>query len=60
MTHGKPFELGRSKIGSRIKRSRNKISEAFLKDLAAEWEAGGPATLRASRFPFSLAPHWGL
>lgn len=46
MTHGKPFELGRAKTGGRIKGSQNKISEAFLHDLAAEWEVSGPAALK--------------
>jgi hypothetical protein len=46
MTIGKPFELGRAKSGGRLKGSRNKISEAFLKDLAAEWEVSGPAALK--------------
>jgi len=36
---GKPFVKGMAKLGGRVKGSRNKISEAFLKDLAAEWEA---------------------
>ena len=46
MAIGVPFERGRPKTGGRIKGSRNKISEAFLKDLAAEWEASGPAALK--------------
>ena len=46
MTLGKPFEVGRRKTGGRIKGSRNKISEAFLKDLAAEWEVSGAAALK--------------
>ena len=46
MTIGKPFELGRAKTGGRLKGSRNKTSEAFLKDLAAEWEVSGPAALK--------------
>jgi len=41
---GKPFLPGRAKTGGRIKGSRNKISEAFLHDLAGEWEVSGPAT----------------
>jgi len=45
MSIGKPFLPGRAKTGGRIKGSRNKISEAFLKDLAAEWEASGPDAL---------------
>jgi hypothetical protein len=43
---GKPFVKGMAKLGGRVKGSRNKISEAFLKDLAAEWEASGPAALK--------------
>src|SRR6516225_2209335 len=43
---GKPFQPGMKKIGGRVKGSRNRISEAFLKDLAAEWEASGAAALR--------------
>jgi hypothetical protein len=46
MSIGKPFLPGRAKTGGRIKGSRNLISEAFLKDLAAEWEASGPAALK--------------
>ena len=46
MSIGKPFLPGRLKTGGRIKGSRNKISEAFLKDLAAEWEVSGPAALK--------------
>src|SRR6516165_10948371 len=43
---GKPFQKGMAKIGGRVKGSRNKISEAFLKDLAAEWEVSGPDALK--------------
>src|SRR5215831_4699163 len=46
MSIGKPFLPGRAKTGGRIKGSRNKISEAFLHDLAAEWETSGPAALK--------------
>jgi hypothetical protein len=46
MSIGKPFLPGRAKSGGRVKGSRNKISEAFLKDLAAEWEESGPAALK--------------
>jgi len=46
MSIGKPFLTGRAKTGGRIKGSRNKISEAFLKDLAAEWERSGPDSLK--------------
>jgi hypothetical protein len=42
----RPFQPGRQKSGGRIKGSRNKISEAFLHDLAAEWEVSGPAALK--------------
>jgi hypothetical protein len=40
------FQKGMEKIGGRQKGTRNKISEAFLKDLHAEWERSGQATLR--------------
>jgi len=43
---GKPFVKGMAKLGGRVKGSRNKISEAFLKDLAAEWEVSGPDALK--------------
>lgn len=43
---GRPFQPGMTKTGGRIKGSRNKISEAFLKDLAAEWEVSGPSALK--------------
>jgi hypothetical protein len=46
MAIGVPFERGRPKTGGRLKGSRNKISEAFLKDLAAEWEVSGPDALK--------------
>jgi hypothetical protein len=46
MSIGKQFLPGRAKTGGRIKGSRNKISEAFLHDLAAEWETSGPAALK--------------
>src|SRR5215469_1828561 len=46
MSIGTPFLPGRAKTGGRIKGSRNKISEAFLKDLAAEWERSGPDALK--------------
>jgi hypothetical protein len=42
----KPFLTGRAKTGGRIKGSRNLISEAFLKDLAAEWQESGVAALK--------------
>jgi hypothetical protein len=40
------FKVGREKTGGRAKGIRNKISEAFLKDLHAEWAKSGPATLK--------------
>jgi len=46
MSIGRPFQKGMPKIGGRVRGSRNKISEAFLKDLAAEWEVSGPAALK--------------
>jgi hypothetical protein len=58
MSIGKPFLPGRAKTGGRIKGSRNRISEAFLKDLAAEWEASGPAALKimAKEDPLRIFP----
>ena len=46
--HLRPFQFqkGMEKIGGRTKGTRNKISEAFLKDLHAEWERSGAATLK--------------
>ena len=46
--HLKPyqFQKGMEKIGGRAKGTRNKISEAFLRDLHAEWERSGAATLK--------------
>jgi len=46
--HLKPYEFkkGMEKIGGRQKGVRNKISEAFLRDLHAEWERSGQATLK--------------
>src|SRR6516162_7397078 len=51
------FEKGREKTGGRAKGTRNKISEAFLKDLHAEWERSGPDTLKilAKEDPASFA-----
>jgi hypothetical protein len=46
MSIGEPFLPGRLKTGGRVKGSRNKISESFLHDLAAEWEVSGPAALK--------------
>jgi hypothetical protein len=46
MSFGKPFLPGRAKTGGRLKGSRNVISEAFLKDLAAEWQESGAAALK--------------
>jgi hypothetical protein len=46
--HLKPyqFQKGMEKIGGRQKGTRNKISEAFLKDFHAEWLRSGPAVMR--------------
>jgi hypothetical protein len=46
--HLKQFEFkpGQPKVGGRAKGTRNKISEAFLRDLHAEWERSGAATLK--------------
>jgi hypothetical protein len=48
MSIGKPFVRGMQKVpgSGRVKGSRNKISEAFLHDLATEWEASGPDALK--------------
>jgi hypothetical protein len=46
MTFGKPFEPGREKTGGRKLGVRNKLSERFLRDLHAEWEKSGEATLK--------------
>ena len=45
---GRPFQKGMARLpgAGRAKGSRNKISEAFLKDLAAEWEVSGPSCLK--------------
>jgi hypothetical protein len=46
--HLKPHEFtkGQPKVGGRAKGTRNKISEAFLKDLHEEWQRSGQATLK--------------
>jgi hypothetical protein len=51
------FQKGMQKIGGRQKGTRNKLSEAFLKDLHAEWERSGAATLKilAVENPAALA-----
>jgi hypothetical protein len=51
------FQPGREKTGGRKLGTRNKIGEAFLKDLLAEWEKSGPETLRilAKENPEALA-----
>jgi hypothetical protein len=48
MSIGRPFVKGQAKLpgSGRIKGSRNRISEAFLKDLALEWERSGPDALK--------------
>jgi hypothetical protein len=46
MSLGRPFVKGMAKLGGRVKGSRNKISEAFLHDLAAEWAESGPGALK--------------
>src|SRR6516162_11109111 len=57
--HLKPFQFqkGMAKTGGRQKGTRNKLSEAFLKDLHAEWERSGAATLKilAVENPAALA-----
>ena len=51
------FEKGRPKTGGRARGTRNKISEAFLKDLHSEWERSGPDCLKilAKENPEALA-----
>jgi predicted HTH domain antitoxin len=46
MTIGKPFQKGMKRLGGRRPGSRNKISEAFLCDLHAEWLASGADALK--------------
>ena len=57
--HLKPyqFQKGMEKIGGRQKGVRNKLSEAFLKDLHAEWERSGAGVLKilAVENPAALA-----
>jgi hypothetical protein len=40
------FQKGMEKIGGRQKGVRNKLSEAFLKDLYSEWERSGAGVLK--------------
>jgi hypothetical protein len=40
------FQKGMAKTAGRQKGTRNKLSEAFLRDLHAEWERSGAATLK--------------
>jgi hypothetical protein len=40
------FQKGMAKTGGRAKGTRNKISQRFLEDLAAEWEVSGPDALK--------------
>jgi hypothetical protein len=51
------FQKGMGKIGGRQKGTRNKLSEAFIRDLHDEWERSGPAVLRilAVENPAALA-----
>jgi len=51
------FQKGMAKTGGRQKGTRNKLSEAFLRDLHAEWERSGQATLKilAVEQPAALA-----
>jgi hypothetical protein len=57
--HLRPFQFqkGMEKIGGRQKGTRNKLSEAFLRDLHSEWERSGAATLKilAVEQPAALA-----
>ena len=43
------FLPGNSGFGGRPKGSRNKLGEAFLEDMLADWEANGPAAIREVR-----------
>jgi hypothetical protein len=58
MADGKPsperndkgqFILGGIGIGGRPKGARNKLGEAFIEDMLADWEANGPAAIREVR-----------
>lgn len=39
------FLPGNSGFGGRPKGSRNKLGEAFIEDMLADWEANGPAAI---------------
>jgi hypothetical protein len=43
------FKLGHTGVGGRPKGSRNKLGEAFLEDMLADWEANGPSAIREVR-----------
>lgn len=43
------FLAGNSGNGGRPKGSRNKLGEAFIEDMLADWEANGPAAIRQVR-----------
>lgn len=43
------FLPGNSGFGGRPKGSRNKLGEAFVEDILADWEANGPAAIRQVR-----------
>jgi hypothetical protein len=59
MNHLKPYEFqkGQPKIGGRKVGTRNKLSEAFLKDLHESWQQNGAAVLKilAVENPAALA-----
>lgn len=43
------FLPGNSGGGGRPKGARNKLGEAFIEDMLADWEANGPAAIREVR-----------
>ena len=43
------FEKGHPKMGGRVKGTRNKIADQFLKDLLEEWNVGGRDAMKIAR-----------